>query len=272
MEPFYYSLASGSSGNCGLLCLGGTYILVDLGVSVRRLTALLSGLGLEISDLAAVLLTHEHIDHVKGLATFIKRHSVPLYTSIGTAEAVLEKFPQAQPHLRPFYSGAAFTIGGVKVTAFPTPHDAAESTGYCFEADGIRLGYATDLGFVPTPVRQALSGCGTVVLESNHDPELLRNGPYPYALQQRVAGPRGHLSNPDCARLAVELARTGTRRLILAHLSDKNNTPGHARLETEAALSAAGLSACTVLVAPKDAMEEPVRLEREEACVCCPSA
>lgn len=271
MDNFYYSLASGSSGNCGLLALGGTYILIDLGVSVRRLTALLAGVGLTIDNLDAVLITHEHIDHIKGMATFVKRHSVPLYTAIGTAEALLEKFPQAKDHFRPFYSGAAFTIGNVKVNAFPTPHDAAESTGYCFESDGIRVGYATDLGFVPTPVREALCGCGTVILESNHDPDMLRNGPYPYALQQRVAGPRGHLSNPDCARLAVELVQKGTRQLILAHLSDKNNTPGHARLETEAALRAAGLS-CAVWVAPKDEMEQPLILHREEACVCCPSA
>lgn len=271
MDNFYYSLASGSSGNCGLLALGGTYILIDLGVSVRRLTALLGGLGLTIDDLDAVLLTHEHIDHIKGMATFVKRHSVPLYTAIGTAEALLSKFPQANDQLRPFYSGANFTIGNVKVYAFPTPHDAAESTGYRFEADGMHVGYATDLGFVPTPVREALLGCSTVVLESNHDPEMLRTGPYPYALQQRVAGPRGHLSNPDCAKLAVELVQNGTSQLILAHLSDKNNTPGHARLETEAALRAAGLS-CTILVAPKDEMEQPLLLTREEACVCCPSA
>ena len=125
MDNFYYSLASGSSGNCGLLALDGTYILIDLGVSVRRLTGLLSGLGLTIDDLDAVLLTHEHIDHIKGMATFVKRHSVPLYTAIGTAEALSRKFPQANDHLRPFYSGANFTVGNVKVYAFPTPHDAA---------------------------------------------------------------------------------------------------------------------------------------------------
>lgn len=271
MDNLYYSLASGSSGNCGLLLLGGARFLIDLGVSVRRLTALLRPFGLTADDLDAVLLTHEHVDHIKGLATFVKRHRVPLYTTIGTAQALLEKFPQAKDHFRPFYSGASFTVGSVKVSAFPTPHDAADSTGYVLEGGGARFGYATDLGFVPGPVRAALAGCGTVVLESNHDPDMLREGPYPYALKQRVAGPRGHLSNPDCARFAAELAGQGTRQFILSHLSDKNNTPVLARRQTEAAL--ADVSAgCAVTVAPKEEMAAPVALCREEACVCCPSA
>lgn len=271
MEQFYVSFASGSTGNCGLLVLGGTRLLIDLGISVRRLSAELARLGVTIDELDAVLLTHEHTDHIKGLATLLKRHDLPLYTTIGTAQVLLEKHPQARDHLRPFYSGATFLVGGVQVTAFGTPHDAADSTGFRFETEGLCFGYATDLGFVPNSVRQALLGCDVVVLESNHDPDLLRTGPYPYALQQRVAGPRGHLSNADCARLAVELVQSGTRCLILAHLSDKNNTPAHARLETEAALRAAGLT-CALFVAPKDAMDEPILLSGEEACTCCPSA
>lgn len=271
MQNFYYSLASGSSGNCGLLALGGQYLLIDLGVSVRRLKSTLRGLNLAVEDLSAVVLTHEHIDHIKGLATFVKHYDIPVYASCGTAEAVLTKHPAARAQLRPFYSGASFQIESVCVRSFPTPHDAADSVGYIFEANGIRLGFATDLGFVPSPVREALTGCPTVVLESNHDIYMLETGPYPYPLKQRVGGPRGHLSNPDCASLAAALVRNGTRRLILAHLSEKNNTPGTAKLETEAALLAAGLT-CELMVAPRDEMETPISLTAEEAFVCCPSA
>lgn len=271
MQNYYYSLASGSSGNCGLIALDGKYILIDLGVSVRKLKSILQRLGLTVESLSAVLLTHEHIDHVKGLATFLKHYDTPLYATMGTAQALLEKHPAAREQLRPFYGGAAFSIGGIQVQSFPTPHDAADSAGYILEADGIRLGYATDLGFVPTPVREALMGCGTVVLESNHDLDMLEFGPYPYSLKQRVRGPRGHLSNADCAVFAAALVRSGTRQLILAHLSEQNNTPGAARVETEAALLAEGLC-CNVLVAPQDEMEQPVALIREEDVRCCPSA
>ena len=271
MRNFYYSLASGSSGNCSLIALGGQYILVDLGVSVRKLKSVLKGLSLTIDDLAAVLLTHEHIDHIKGLATFVKHHDTPIFASCGTAEAILCKYPDARDQLRPFYSGASFAIGPVAVQSFATPHDAADSVGYIFEADGVKLGYATDLGFVPNPVREALTGCGTVVLESNHDRYMLETGPYPYPLKQRVAGPRGHLSNADCAVLAASLVKNGAQRLILAHLSEKNNTPGAARLETEAALLAEQLH-CELVVAPRDEMTEPIALGNKGAFSCCPSA
>lgn len=271
MKDLYYGLASGSSGNCGLLVLDDTYLLIDLGISVRRLKGLLQKVHLRIEDLDAVLITHEHTDHIKGLATFIKNYQTPIYTTCGTAEVLIHKYPDIKEQLRPFYCGALFQIGCVKVHGFATPHDAADSVGYRFTTEHMSFGYLTDLGFVPTSIRESLLGCDALVLESNHDPDMLRDGPYPYHLQERVAGPRGHLSNFDCARFAVELVRSGAKQLILSHLSDKNNTPAMARMETEAALLAEKLH-CSMIVAPKDEMEEPIALMRKEDAVCCPSA
>ncbi|MBS6546501.1 MAG: MBL fold metallo-hydrolase [Butyricicoccus pullicaecorum] len=262
----YYSIASGSSGNCGLYIAGNTRILIDLGVSVRRLTAALRRLGLTIEMLDAVLLTHEHIDHVKGLATFAKRHTVPVYATKGTAEALLTKNPDAKKLLRSYWGGETFTIGTVDVQSFLTPHDAAESVGYILRTHRHTFGFATDLGFVPSAVEKLLLDCDAVVLESNHDLDMLRMGPYPWPLKQRVGGSHGHLSNPDCAACAVKLAEHGVHTILLAHLSEHNNTPVTALRETRAALDAAGL-ACEVYVAPKDEMEQPIRFQLEvQAC------
>ena len=266
-QTYYFSIASGSSGNCGLLVDGNTRILIDLGVSVRRLTAALRRVGLTIDMLDAVLLTHEHIDHVKGLATFVKRHDVPVYASKGTAQALLAKNPDARKLLRPYWAGDTFTVGTMDVQSFPTPHDAAESVGYRFHMHDFSFGFATDLGFMPGEIKSKLRGCDAVVLESNHDVDMLHNGPYPWPLKQRVAGNQGHLSNPDCALCAVELAQSGTSTIVLAHLSEHNNTPMRALRETRLALDAAGQT-CELFVAPKDEMEHPLHLRAEgERCL-----
>lgn len=261
-DTYYYSIASGSKGNCSLYIAGNTRILIDFGVSVRKLKAALHTLSLTVDMLDGVLLTHEHTDHVKGLATFVKHHEIPVYATHGTAEALLDKNPAAAKLLRPYWSGETFTVGTVDVQSFPTPHDAAESVGYILRSHGHALGFATDLGFVPESVKKLLLGCDTVVLEANHDPIMLRDGPYPWPLKQRVGGGYGHLSNPDCALCAVMLAANRTSTLILAHLSEQNNTPVTALREIQTALDAAGLP-CAVYVAPKDAMDAPISLQPE---------
>ena len=264
-ERFYYSIASGSSGNCGLYMAEGTAILIDLGVSLRKITTALTALGLGLDDLSAVLLTHEHIDHVKGLPMFLKKSRVPVFASRGTAEALEEKEPLCADRLNVFDSGERFWIRDVDVTSFATPHDAAESVGYILEQGGSRFGFATDLGFVPRDAAECLRGCEAVVLESNHDPHMLQVGPYPYPLKMRVAGPAGHLSNPDCAVFAADLVKNGARTIILAHLSEKNNIPVLALQQTRAALR--GLPACEVIVAPRERLEQPVAFG-EEAVSC----
>lgn len=262
-QRFYYSIASGSAGNCGLYMAGDTAVLIDAGVSLRAITQALAGLGLSPGGLSAVLLTHEHIDHVKGLPMLLKKHRVPVYASRGTAAALEEKEPLCRGRLT-VHDMDAIPIGPVTAVPFDTPHDAAESVGYILEHEGCRFGYATDLGFVPRDVMDKLRGCAAVVLESNHDPQMLQAGPYPYPLKLRIAGPTGHLSNPDCAVCAGELVRSGTRALVLAHLSEKNNMPALALQQTKNALR--GLPPCRIEVAPKGRMDAPIPVGEELVC------
>lgn len=262
---FYYSVASGSSGNCAVWRAGSTSVLIDLGVSVRALTRALQVIDMQIDDLSAVLLTHEHTDHIKGLATFSKKYDVPVYATFGTAAAILQKLPQAQKNLHPFAGGEQFDIDGLHVQSMPIPHDAAEPVAYRIDGGGHRLGYVTDVGFLPETIEHTIAGCDTVVLESNHDVDMLRTGPYPMYLKQRIRGRHGHLSNEDCARGAAALAQSGTRQLVLAHLSDKNNSPLTALRCTQQALR--GLP-CELYVAPRGAMEQPLALTEKEAPQC----
>lgn len=269
-EQFYFSIASGSTGNCGLYVCGQNRILMDLGVSVRRLRQALAKFSMDIPDLNAILLTHEHIDHAKGLATYCKKYTVPLYATYGTAQALIQKVPQCENLIHIIQDEQDFVAGNLQVTPFLTPHDAAESCGYRLRGKDTTFGYCTDLGFVPQAVQNQLVGCDTVVLESNHDPNMLMVGPYPYPLKQRVKGQYGHLSNPDCAALAAMLAEEGTSTLILAHLSEHNNTPLLAFQETKNALQEIG-SHCELFVAPKNEMEEPILLGKTvEVRTCCP--
>ncbi len=272
MDSFYYSIASGSTGNCAVWNTGTTKILLDLGVSVRALNQALRALDMRPEDLSAVLLTHEHADHVKGLGTFCKKYDVPVYATFGTAAAIQMKLPQAQRLLRPFAGGEHFEVGDLGVHSYRTPHDAADSVCYRIDGGGHRLGYVTDLGFLPEEVFTAMSGCDVVALESNHDVEMLRTGPYPMYLKERIRGKYGHLSNEECAKAAVGLVQRGAQRLILSHLSETNNRPLTAFHATQYALEKAAAD-CELYVAPRGAMEQPVSLGAgvlpEEGEQCC---
>lgn len=264
MQNFYYSLASGSSGNCAVWSAGGTAVLIDAGISFRAINQGLSAAGLAFSDLSAVLLTHEHTDHIKALATMLKKSDIPIHATFGTSAAILQKLPAAEKNLVPFAGGERFSVGGLGVQSMPSPHDAAEPVCYRIDGGGTSLGYATDLGYLPSTIRSRLLGCETIVLESNHDVDMLRDGPYPWHLKERIRGTRGHLSNEDCAEAASQFAMNGTRRFILSHLSDKNNTPLTALHTTEASLQRGRLH-CEVIVAPRARMEQPVFIEEEVA-------
>lgn len=246
-----YSFASSSSGNCNLLVCGETRILIDMGISVQKLRRWLQTIDLELQDLTAVLLTHEHIDHVKGIKTFVKRYETPIYATYGTANAIYQTVPEAMGHITEYYGDESLQIGELTIDTFLTPHDAEESVGFVFHGSGLSFGYATDLGFVPRTIQKKLVGCVTVLLESNHDLYMLQTGPYPYYLKQRVRGARGHLSNDDSACLAAALAREGTRRFLLAHLSETNNEP---RLAKTCCLEAVHIENkdCEVFVLPSE--------------------
>lgn len=224
------SLYSGSKGNSVLIETECAKILIDAGKSARALTAALSSIGKSIDEIDAIFITHEHTDHVSALEVLLKKHSIPVHMvglsarklllrSLGIYEDIICVHP-------PVFSVA---VGNMKITSFPTPHDSEYSVGYRIEiTDGESksfIGYATDIGYVTDEIRDALAGCESVVLECNHDEEMLMNGSYPYDLKLRIRSNRGHLSNRACADFASELCLIGTKNILLAHLSEENNDP-----------------------------------------------
>lgn len=235
-------LFSGSSGNAILVHAGRSSVLVDAGVSARAVCGALECAGLDARQLSAVVITHEHADHIKGVPMLAKKTGVPVYASNGTWRAMHAKFrdvPNFSPILLP---DGPFYIGSLLVEAFPLSHDAAEPVGYAFFYEGEKAAVATDTGYISRGMMRALEGAKSILLESNHDPDMLQSGPYPYVLKQRVASRRGHLSNADCARALVHLAQTGTTRIYLGHLSRQNNDPDLALAVNRRALEEAGFA------------------------------
>ena len=231
---FPYTIAtlySGSTGNATYICAGGAKILIDAGKCTRTLCASLNELGVSIDEIDAIFLTHEHRDHTGALEVLTKKHPIPIHVTKKSALRLTAKPDSALAgcivtHTPIFHE----FVKDLRVTSFPTPHDSRESVGYHLEFEdenGIThmIGYATDIGHISTHVRNGLMGCESVVLESNHDPEMLWGGPYPYDLKERIASRWGHLSNPDCAEFAAELTANGTKNILLAHLSQENNDP-----------------------------------------------
>ena len=210
----YVSFASGSSGNCGLLQGGGVSLLVDAGISLKRIRACLADEGLELGDLSGVLVTHSDL---------------PMYMSGGTARALLRQIRCREESLHMIEAGVPITLGELRVTCFETSHDAAEPFGFRVDGENGTLAIVTDLGYVSRSVREAIEGCMAAVVEANYDLDMLRYGPYPLNLKRRIQGNYGHLDNRDAAELCAFLAEKGAKQLLLAHLSKENNLPGLAR-------------------------------------------
>lgn len=236
-------LYSGSDGNAALLrASDGTAVLIDAGRSARTLTAALGEAGVSPDTLSAIFLTHEHRDHTAALDVFIKHHPIPVHTTTASAARIRctagEALQAALVEHPPLFS---VEINGICFSSFVTPHDSAGSVGYRITlSEGNTthtLGYATDLGTVTKDVEEGLFGCEAVVLECNHDEMMLREGPYPFDLKRRIASRNGHLSNCDCAAFCARLAAAGTKRFLLAHLSETNNDPTLALAEVKSALA-----------------------------------
>ena len=234
------TLASGSSGNCTLVSDGTTHILVDAGISARRITTALKGLGIDPGSLSGVLVTHEHSDHICGLTTLAKQLSFPVYASHGTAGALCCRIPTLEARMHAFTPGVSFEVGGVAVETFATPHDTAQSNGYALSAGGRKAAVVTDLGCPTKEVRRGIKGSHLLVAETNHEVEWVQSGPYPYFLKARVLGERGHLSNQAGAELICSAVREGANTILLAHLSKENNTPARAYETVSAALERQG--------------------------------
>lgn len=222
------TLASGSSGNSLLVTDGRTHVLVDAGISCRRICTGLKELGVEPTELAGVLITHEHSDHISGLTTLTKQLRLPVYASPGTGRQLCYRIAFLEELLRPVAPGEGFSIGGLAIESFPTSHDAAESVGYALSAGGRKAAVVTDLGYVTEAVLRGIRGADLLVAEANHDVEWVQSGPYPYHLKARILGDRGHLSNEAGAELAWTAVEGGARTVVLAHLSHENNTPDRA--------------------------------------------
>ncbi|MCH5192998.1 MAG: MBL fold metallo-hydrolase [Oscillospiraceae bacterium] len=218
-----YPLFSSSSGNCTYIGSSNAGILIDDGVSFARLKKALEINGLSLSSVKAVFITHEHSDHIKGLDMLTKKISVPVFAQDSTLEYLLGKNMLHGEH---YDIKQGVEICGYRVEPFATSHDTPQSCGYKITmSDGKTAAVCTDLGYVSEEVENALDGTSCVLLESNYDIEMLRNGPYPYYLKTRIFGNTGHLSNPDSGKFAARLIGSGTTHIILGHLSQHNNTP-----------------------------------------------
>ena len=242
MQMILCPLFSGSGGNATLLAMGDTRLLVDAGVSAARLMRALSLLGVEPQSLSGVLVTHEHADHIKGIPVFVRKTGVPVYATPGTWQGMLAKDADIPREARRvIQAGEDFFVGGINVHPFPIPHDAADPVGYVFLRGGGKLGVATDLGHLSETWLSRLSGCQALVLESNHDVDLLTRGSYPEVLKRRILSKRGHLCNEDSAKALAALACAGTQAVFLAHLSRENNRPELALACARQALTQAGI-------------------------------
>jgi phosphoribosyl 1,2-cyclic phosphodiesterase len=215
-------LGSGSSGNAIWVEAGDTSILFDAGFSRAELLRRMEAIGLAPEALDAVVVSHEHSDHVAGLRVFLKRRELPLFATAPTLEA-LDRLGVGMGEAQPI--DGAFTIGDAQIRPVPVTHDAADPVGFVITSGGVKLGIVTDLGCVTEPVRHRLTGCHALLLEFNHDLDMLNNGSYHPSLKARIRGRHGHLCNADAADLAADLLHDDFQLLLLGHLSDNNNTP-----------------------------------------------
>jgi phosphoribosyl 1,2-cyclic phosphodiesterase len=260
-------LASGSRGNTAVVESSRARLLVDAGISCRETFKRLKLADLEPRSLSAILITHEHSDHVNGLAVLAKKLDIPVFMTGGTHQAWARslrddagQLPKL-PKLEIFSAGRQFQIADITVMPFTIPHDAADPVGFTFHAEGAKIAFATDLGYVPASVRDHLRRCDVLILESNHDVEMLRVGPYPWSVKQRVMSRVGHLSNDSLAQFFAEDYDGGASHIVLAHLSEQNNHPEVARRTAEQALGPQQrLLQNRLMLALQDVPTEAIRL------------
>ncbi len=241
----YCPLFSGSEGNCTYIGNADAGILIDAGVSAKRIETALAERNIDPRRIAAIFVTHEHSDHIAGLKVLAKRYGMRVYATRGTMEALCEgdRVAAGTPcFVLPADNQTVIEEGGCSITAFATPHDSRQSCGFrVLTADERTVAIATDIGQMSPTVRGAIAGCDLVQIESNHDVPMLCGGPYPDFLKQRILSPSGHLSNPACAAELATLAKQGSTRFTLAHLSRHNNRPDLAYQTAHTALSKSGL-------------------------------
>lgn len=254
------TLVSGSSANCTYVETDGCGLLIDAGAGIRRTEALLQSVGSSLSRIKGIFITHEHIDHINGLKTILKKYPIPVLGNEETLYGVSLALPEVDAdRFCVLPTGGNAKNDSFSVTSFPCMHDSAFCAGYVVETAAGKIGIATDLGQVTEEVRAALTGCRALVFEANHDADLLQNGPYPYHLKQRIAGPCGHLSNQQSAEALIDFVKSGAERVYLAHLSRENNTESLCRCTVENALRRSGIDTerdVKICVAPRGECSE----------------
>jgi phosphoribosyl 1,2-cyclic phosphodiesterase len=228
-------LGSGSRGNSAWIATETTRLLVDAGLSRRETYVRLAAAGERPETCTAIVISHEHTDHVSGLSKLATDLKCPVYVSRATRDAM--EWDSKIEWCEYFCTGERFAIGDIEISPFAIPHDAADPVGFTFEAEGLKIGLVTDLGYIPELVKQRVRGCHCLIFESNHDLDMLKIGPYPWHVKQRVMSRQGHLSNLATAQFLSEEFDGSAQVLVLAHLSETNNHPEIARLTAQEALS-----------------------------------
>jgi phosphoribosyl 1,2-cyclic phosphodiesterase len=222
----FYSLYSGSSGNCLLVETSNTKVLIDAGESAKKISSALSSIDIDPLDINAILVTHEHSDHVKGLGTFSKKYNIPVYANSKTWDAMEEQSVKiSSDNIKKFTIEENFEIGDLKIHPFKIPHDAANPCGFNIFSDNRKISIATDIGHMTSNIIHKLEDSSFILLESNYDPNILKCSSYPYLLKKRIAGPNGHLPNEEAGKTISFLANSGLESVMLGHLSKENNFP-----------------------------------------------
>lgn len=226
MRLEFAAIASGSSGNCIYVASNHTRLLIDAGLSGKRVEAGLGELSLTGYDIDALLITHEHNDHILGAGIMARRYDLPVYATDGTWNGIGDKMGRLRPSAKNVvYSGEPVIINDLCITPFSIPHDAAEPVGYTI-SDGVsKISIATDIGHITEDVKENVKDSDLLLIESNHDVDMVKDGPYPYMLKQRVLSDVGHLSNENCGKMLTEVLSDKMKYIFLGHLSEQNNTP-----------------------------------------------
>lgn len=229
LSPFVFcSFASGSSGNCYYVGKQDEGILVDVGITAQQILKSLAQNDLSMANIKAVLITHDHIDHVKGLEVLMKNHPVPIYAHADCLQGLAEGSATKKVDSTLFHeveTSQPFGLCGITIEAFPVMHDGRGAVGYHFDYEGHTLTIATDIGMLDKVVKEQIRRADNLVIEANYDVEMLEKGSYPYILKQRIAGPFGHLSNDESAKFVAEIYRPEMKNIMLCHLSENNNSP-----------------------------------------------
>lgn len=253
-------IASGSSGNCTYLSSGTTALLVDAGLSCKRIQLGLEALGVELDSVNGVCITHEHGDHTSALSVLHRKANLPLYANSGTVDALQRTTRANNLPWNVFSTGQAFTVGDLTVSPFSVPHDSYDPVGFVVSSDTDKIGIVTDMGSDTMLIRQRLKGCRILVVESNHDEEMLRDAKRPWSLKQRIAGRQGHLSNRQAGELVAQLADDQTHTVFLAHISSDCNRPELARNTVSGILEEKGLSHVAVKLTYPDRISDIVEI------------